>query len=773
MQKKQHALAVLIAGLFAGTSAFAQQSADNTDVGTISITGEGDKLGTGQMIQEETPKARSTVTRAAMEKMRPTANPFQALNLLPGVNMNSQDATGVFGGSLRVRGFNSDQMGFTIDGAPVNDSGSFSVFPQEYTDIENTCEIFITQGSADNDAPHVGATGGNIGIVTCDPLAVRTVKGSITGGDLHLSRVFVRFDTGKLDVANGWSSFLSYSNTEVYKFKGLGRADRDHVDFKTVLELPAGSRLSLTALYNQAVTNNIRTGTKAQFDTDPNFDFASTFVGNPAPGPGKQTPATQDTFYKLSLNPFRNAVVTAKANLNLTPTMRLDIEPYYWYGYGTGGNEQFTLNEGGTFRGGVADVNGDGDRLDSVIIYRGSVTDTNRPGATVKLNWVLANHRVMAGYWYERARHRQTGPGTTVDSAGNPADLWLQSHLVLRADGTPFQLRDWLTISRAGSAFISDTMGFLNDKLVVQAGVKQPFIARAFQNFANEGTGQGADYSANKRFDEVLPSLGVKYQLTDEHQVFANIAKNFKAPGNFVYQAAIINGINRVDAINAQLKAETSVNTDLGYRYYGKQFTFSGSLYAVDFKNRLARQFLPDQGVTLDTNVGDSTIRGFELETGTVPVHGVSGYLSVSYTKSKLKDDLVVSATNIQPTAGKDFVDTPPWMVGAALQYAQGPLFANVQVKYTGKRFSTLVNDESVGGYTLTDINAGYNVAGMGFRKVSLRANVSNVFDRRFLLLNAGSGSLFTTNATGPGAFAPAYYQGAPRFSSVSLSVEF
>jgi iron complex outermembrane receptor protein len=771
--RKNDTLALAIAGLFAAAPAWAQQAADKTDVGTISVVGEGDKLGAGQMIQEETPKARSTVTRAALEKMRPTANPFQALNLLPGVNMNSQDATGVFGGSLRVRGFNSDQMGFTIDGAPVNDSGSFSVFPQEYTDVENTCEIFITQGSADNDAPHVGATGGNVGIVTCDPLAVRTVKLSQTGGDLNLSRTFVRLDTGRLDVLGGWSSFLSYSLTQVQKFKGDGKADRDHVDFKTVLDLSGGSRLSFTALYNQAVNNNYRTGTKAQFDANRDFDYSSTFVGNPAPGPGRQAPATQDTFYKLSLNPFRNAVVTAKANLNLTPTMRLDIEPYYWYGYGTGGTQQFTLNEGGTFRGGVADANGDGDRLDSVLVYRSSVTDTNRPGATVKLNWALANHRVTLGYWYERARHRQTGPATTVDAGGNSADIWLQGNYLLRADGSAFQLRDWLTVSRAGSAFIQDTIGFLNDRLTVQVGVKQPYIDRNFQNYANEGTGQGQDYSARKRFDEVLPSLGVKYQLADENQVFANIAKNFKAPGNFIYSGAIVNGVNRIDAINAGIKAETSINLDVGFRHYGKSFTFSGSGYAVDFKNRLARQFVPEQGVTLDTNVGDSTIRGFEMEVGTVPIHGVSAYLSTSYTVSKLKDNLVVSATNTQPTSGKDFVDTPRWLTGFALQYAEGPLYANVQVKYTGKRYSTLVNDESVGGYTLTDVNAGYNFGNLGFRNLSLRASVSNVFDRRFLLLNAGSGSLFTTNATGPGAFSPAYYQGAPRFTSVSLAIEF
>ncbi|HZT56020.1 MAG TPA: Plug domain-containing protein, partial [Burkholderiaceae bacterium] len=131
-----------------------------TELNKVTVTGEGDKLGTGLLMDEDAPKARSSVTKAQLEKTRSSGNPFQALSLLPGVNSSSVDATGLFGGNLRVRGFNSDQMGFTINGAPVNDSGSFSVFPQEYVDSENLCSLYVTQGAPDTDAPHVGASGG-------------------------------------------------------------------------------------------------------------------------------------------------------------------------------------------------------------------------------------------------------------------------------------------------------------------------------------------------------------------------------------------------------------------------------------------------------------------------------------------------------------------------------------------------------------------------------------------------------------------------------------
>ena len=159
-------LAVLISLAFSAPLLMAQQA---TDVGKINVEGQPGATDTGLIAQEDSPKSRSAVNRALLDKINPSANAFQAIDLLPGVNTFSYDATGLFGGGIRVRGFAGDQMGLTINGAPVNDSGNFAVYPQEYTDSENLCEVFLTQGSTDTDAPHVGASGGNLGMVTCAP----------------------------------------------------------------------------------------------------------------------------------------------------------------------------------------------------------------------------------------------------------------------------------------------------------------------------------------------------------------------------------------------------------------------------------------------------------------------------------------------------------------------------------------------------------------------------------------------------------------------------
>jgi hypothetical protein len=85
------ALAVAVALLSTG-SVFAQQQAaakpaaadeegaprakdDNVRLGTITIVGEGNKLGAGQILNEDAAKSRSTVTRSATEKDRATATP--------------------------------------------------------------------------------------------------------------------------------------------------------------------------------------------------------------------------------------------------------------------------------------------------------------------------------------------------------------------------------------------------------------------------------------------------------------------------------------------------------------------------------------------------------------------------------------------------------------------------------------------------------------------------------------------------------------------------
>jgi iron complex outermembrane receptor protein len=267
-----------------------------TDVGRIQVEGLPGGTATGLIQQEESPKMRSSVNREAIERLTPVANPYQMIDLLPGVNTFSQDATGLFGGGIRVRGANSDQLGFTVNGAPVNDSGNFAVYPMEYVDAENICEVNLTQGGTDTDAPHVGASGGNIGISYCAPDDKTGFRFAQTLGSLNTRRTFVRADTG-LFANDKAKFFVSYSNTYANQFQGPGSAQRDHIDMGIEIRPDNQWRLTSNFSYNKMFNNNFRTLTQPQIDSggrDQTFSaipaLNPTAVSLRRPAPARQPP---------------------------------------------------------------------------------------------------------------------------------------------------------------------------------------------------------------------------------------------------------------------------------------------------------------------------------------------------------------------------------------------------------------------------------------------------------------------------------------------------
>ncbi|MEY4449102.1 MAG: hypothetical protein RLZZ433_2117 [Pseudomonadota bacterium] len=783
-------LALLISLAFASPLLMAQQT---TDVGKINVEGLPGATDSGLISQEETPKARSAVNRAYLDKLNPSTNAFQAIDLLPGVNTYSSDATGLFGGGIRVRGFAGDQMGLTINGAPVNDSGNFAVYPQEYTDSENLCEVFVTQGSTDTDAPHVGASGGNLGMVTCAPKDKFGMRLALSGGLLNYQRTFARLDTGKFGPSNA-KAFVSYSKTSANKFKGPGKADREHIDVAAEVRPSADVFLSASVLYNNAINNNIRALTNAQIaQSGRNFDFSSVIPQHltPVAGTAQTEVSPADGFYKYNVNPFRNYLFTAKAEFKVNKDLTVSAEPYFWYGYGTGGSQLQLLTEGGTgtLATRVKDINGDGDTLDKVMTYGSSVTETNRPGVTLKANYRVANHNVNVGYWTERAVHRQTGPRVTFDNAGNPSSVWLDNTaaFLLRGDGLPYQARDWKTISTGTSLYAQDSISLMQDKLSLQVGIRNSSIDRDFTNYANAGTfGVGRadlDYQIKRTYSKVLPSFGAKYNLDEEKSVFFNVAENFRAPSNFVLSnlltgGTVVNGVLTGAILrNPVVGIEKSTNIDLGYRLQNKDTTFSSSVFVVNFKDRIAAAWDPISLTSLDYNVGNVTMKGAEVELGQKLSKNLSIYGSLTYTESLMKQDLKVNATLAEATAGKQMPDTPKILAAMAVSYKEGPWFGQLTVKHTGKAFSTLVNDQSMNAYGLWNLSAGYKLPDTAFFKSpEIRLNIDNLTNAEYKRISSPSGSSFTTRALALGTLAgsnPSYNIGAPRFTSVTLRSDF
>ncbi len=741
------------------------------------------KTGMGLMVTEDAPKARSTITAEELEKQRPTGNAYEALEMLPAVNSYNYDATGLFGGGLTLRGFNSDQIGATINGVPVNDSGSFAIYPQEYVDQENTCSQTVTQGSTDADSPQVGATGGNFGINTCNPEDKHRLRMMQTFGQLNMKKTFVRVDTG-LFSDKRTKMFVSASHAEADKWKGKGGAKRDHIDAGINYDWDRFNYIHATLLYNEAMNNNINNLTLSEINKNGYyFDYADTFQGHLKPVKGVEQKETKQSpaFYKLGINPFKNAIASATAKFRLNENLDLKVLPYIWYGYGNGGVQQRDQSEKGFYnaatglRNGTVDLNGDGDTLDTVLVANASVTKTFRPGVTASLNWVSGNHDVLGGFWYERARHQQTGPMLALSNDGISQDPWLQNGQILRPDGTPAQSRNWMSISTAYQFFLQDTISLSDDKLKINIGVRSPNVKRDFTNYGDEANNV-KPYNLVKKYSTLLPQLGARYRITNDDQVFISVAKNVKAPPNFVFGniGTSVKVVNGVANFVGDVKQESSWNTDIGYRHQDDKFIASVTAFFIDFKDRQATTFDPITQASSYTNVGRVSNKGLEFEIGNTPINGWAMYGSLGFNNSKIKDDML-SATNVYlPTAGKEMINTPKKKAGLSIEYQNGSFWTRVKARATGQQQASMVNDETAPGYTTFGIDGGYTFANFGYiKRPKLTFNLSNITDKQYR--NPSSTTVKNTQAI-PGVTTSVdtqrYYLGAPRFVSVTLSID-
>lgn len=751
--------AVMAAGMAQG-SVWADTA--DSDIGAIDVKGRATQGG-GYSVAETSAKSRSTVTKEALDKQTATGNAIDKLKYTPGLNIASEDATGLSGFRFTMRGMNSDQVGMSVDGVPINDSGNYALYSNLLGDPENIEQIFVTQGASEADGPHIGSSGGNIGIVTLRPTRDAEAFVKQTLGSNQTYKTFARVNSGEI---NGFSSWLSASHEEGQKWRGDGAVRADKVEWDSYFHDDNGNSANLILKYHQQENNSYSQLTKSQFtqygrDFDP---YPSTAVRN---ANGKIT-----SYYGLALNPFETFTAVLNTHFKLADNVSVDLDPYYYYGDGGGvGSSSYALNSG-TSRNGVynlsnlasaATYNADG-TPDSGVYYRSSRTQTWRPGITSKLNWDLGEHSLQFGYWYEDARQRQTQPFIGIDAAGKPDSIWPDSDRVVDANGHVIQGRNRLTETPAQKVWAQDTW-YLNADWTLNAGL-------AFMNVERKGDNLGSltelPNTRQQSYNKFLPNLGIKYQLDDRNQLFYSLARNLRVPQNVVLYDASAQSID--------LEPETSWNHELGWRFVEPQMTLSASLFYMQFKNRQVSS-RDVNGDSTDINGGAVDNYGLELEYSGLLPHHFNYYSSYTYTRARQKDDLTVYNNGVAiqlPTAGQQFANVPEHMLAANIGYDDGLFYGTFGGKLTSKLYGDLTNDESIPGRTIFNLGAGIYlpVDKRVFKSATLRLNIDNLFDKHYL---DGVYTIKTNSASYSGFRDgdPAYIVGVERTATLALEATF
>jgi iron complex outermembrane receptor protein len=797
------ATTALFTGLMAAGAASAQSSGtiatEATEVEEVVVTGRrGPATVDGVVVGETIGKTRSSITQEFIGRQQAGQTILQSLNLIPGVNFTNNDPYGSSGGSIRLRGFDSQRISLTFDGIPLNDTGNYQIYPNQQVDPELIERAQVNQGTTDVDSPTAAATGGLINYTTSRPTQDPQVQVVSSLGEFNFGRVFLRADTGAFGPW-GTTAYTSISYLNYDKFKGPGEMEKIQFNGRLYQDLGDGNFASLSGHYNRnrnAFYNNFIT--PAQFaaggylendiacirpvgvnGTAQNENTGSTrILSNGTTALGSCT-----NLHDLRINPSNTGNIRGQFSYGITDNLRFTFDPTYQFVMANGGG--FTalserddrLDLGGpTGR----DINGDGDTLDTVTIYTPSNTNTNRYSLATSLIWdVNDDHRFRVAYTVDYGRHRQTGEGARVDAFGRPLNVFAGNRLygnpndrIQAFNGNSFfRTRDRASIAEL-QQFAAEYRGqFFDDAVVVRLGVTSKEFTRELNQFcfsqngsstvrctaetptatlangnvtfASTGTTQFiAPYSVELNYDKVLPTADVSWRFGDGHQIYAAYAETISVPRTDQLYQPVRTPSGGISF--SQVQPETATNYDLGYRYTGQGGIAGVALWFNQFENRIVSSFDNDPsseffGQSVDRNIGDVESQGVDFFAGYEINEQWSVYGSASYIDTEISNDLFLSTTQRLPTAGKEVPLNPEWTVSLRTDWSPTEnLSLGLQAKYTDDRFGSDVNDVIFPSYTVLDFDARYDLTDtFGLKDAFIQFNVTNLTDEEYQLGNS------------------------------------
>jgi len=779
------ATTALFTSLLAAGTASAQSTGSSAfetpaELDTVVVTGRRGPLTIdGTIVAETVSKSRASVTEEYITTQPAGQTILNSLNLLPGVTFTNNDAYGSSGGDLTIRGFDAARVSLTQDGIPLNDTGNYAIYSNQQVDPELIERATVNLGTTDVDSPTASATGGTVNVVsrrTRDDFGM-TLQAS--AGEENYQRLFLLLDTGAVGPW-GTEAWFSYSATQYDHFKDPGGIGKTQYNGRVYQGLgDNGDFVSLIGNYNRNRNSFTRRVNLAQFNAGTAFDTVNSL----------------DSSY-TGINPSNTGNLRGSSRFTLSDSLTLTVDPSFQYVLANGGGtsnfrETDTQLRGNSGAAGL-DLNGDGDILDTVTLYRPNTTNTHRYGVTSSLIWRPSDDQLFRiAYTYDYGRHRQTGQAGFLSADGRPENPFAgrEGRTVDLPDGTILRRRDRLSYAELNQLAVEYRGNFMDDALSVSLGLRAPFFNRELNNFcfqrdtfnaycttqvgtpvpgtslvtfpasalnSNAGNRYGAPRSFEKKYDAVLPNVGVTFRPADNHSIYASFAQGFSAPRTD----------DLYDVVDVNPEPETTDSFDLGYRYQSTGLIVSAALWRTDFANRIVRTFDEAEGLFLTRNVGDVTLQGFDGQLGFSPFENFSIYGSVTYTDSEVQDDLpnglLLGVPVFVPTAGNQLVETPEWQYAVRTDYSIGSFNFGLQGKYVGERFSNDVNDEVAPDFTIWDLDVRYSLSPVGGPDMWLQLNVTNLFDEEYL-------ADISTRTTGAASF----QLGAPRTAMITLNASF
>ena len=701
-------------------------------------------------------RQQQSVSAEQIDYLPAGTSPLKAIEKMPGVNFQSADPFGAYEWSTRivVRGFNQNQMGFTLDGIPLGDmsyGNHNGLHISRAVPSENVGRVVLSQGSGALGTASTSNLGGTIEFYSADPGADMGARVDLTGGSDAMRRGLIRFDTGSLGAAGPRVS-LTVADATAEKWKGAGEQDQRMYNIKIVQ--PIGEKGSLTAYYNQSE--------RAENDyQDLSFDIirrrgwewdnfapdwnAALRAAVSCAASGYSNAVVCDDAYWNAAGIREDKLGYIALSLPASQSLSFDLKAYVHRNEGQGlWGTPYVPTPGG-----------------APLSVRTTEYDIDRKGAIATARWTLGTHQLEAGLWIETNDFGQARRFYPEPSLAGPTQqftdflagpLLTQWQYSFDTKTQQYHLQDSINVS---------------DDLRVNIGVKGMKVENTITTVTGPAKAGTIDVS-----EAFLPQAGFAYSFADGAEFFGQYARNARAfvsantAGPFSTTAA------GFQAIKDALQPETSATAELGLRFRASGVEGVLTAYRVSFEDRLlAIQQGPGivGNPSVLANVGSVTTNGIEMAVNWRPLDHLSWFNSFAWNDSAFDNDYTTNGV-VVPVKGKTVPDAPEFLFKSELAYDNGQFFVRADANYVDSRYYTFLNQGKVPDYTVLNGSIGYRFAKLAFvEELTLQGSVTNATDELYISTVGSNGFV---NAD-PNGTSQTLLRGAPRQYFISLKAKF
>lgn len=648
--------------------------------------------------KHNTPIAHSNLSREEIEERNYGEDIPSLLATLPSVVISSESGTGIGSTSLRVRGSDPTRINVTLNGVPMNDAETHSVYWYDTPDLVSSLGSIQLQRGVGTSTAGTGAFGASLNMTSAPISSKFSGRASLSYGSFNTAKQEIALSSGLLGGHWAIEGRLSHLSSDGY----VERASSNLLSYmlqagyykgKTSVKLlsfggVAKVGLSYTGVTAEQLAENRRYNPEGEIIIDDKV------VG----------------YYHDHTDNYTQSNNQLVVNHSFNDKWSISATAHYTYGSGYYRNYK---NDQKLSKYGIAPIEVDGTLVSRTNLLRKKMMGNHFGGVVASAAYTAERISVTMGVSASLYDGVHYGEVEWMRAAPELGTIEYYRNYTTKYDASCFAKVDWLI-----------TKG-LNLYADVQYRHITHLISGVNDNF-DDTIGAMQRLDINRRYNFFNPKLGLHYSFCKAHAIYASAAVGQKEPTRN----------NFTDIREGEYPtAEKMLDIEAGYTYRTKIIDLSLNLYYMFYRDQLVQTGeLSDTGELLSRNVPESYRRGIELS------------LSANATKwLTLGGNCTLSQNHIKSYI--DYIDGVAFERGrTTIAYSPSitaALFVDAHIKGFGARFTTryvgkqyLTNGEyedlSLPHYCVSDLDLSYTLRTKRVERVRFGVKIGNLFNAKY-----------------------------------------